>query len=305
MFPRHFLTLMDLSAAELSMLMARATELKTLLHQGICYEPLKNRTLAMVFEKSSTRTRVSFETAMTQFGGNAIFLSSQNTQLGRGEPIEDMARVLSGMVDGIMVRTFAHDNVERFAQYSKVPVINGLTDAHHPCQLLADLFTFIELRGPIQGRRVAWIGDGNNVCQSYIQAAELFDFQLAIATPPGYEPDAQLMAIAGKRVTLSHDPLSAVAEADLVSTDVWASMGQEAEQVVRLEIFKPYQVNSVLMAYARPSALFMHCLPAHRGEEVSAEVIEGSQSVVWQQAENRLHTQKALLEFLLINCKKN
>jgi len=305
MFPRHFLTLMDLSAHELQTLIARAIELKAMLRQGICYEPLKNRTLAMVFEKSSTRTRVSFETAMTQFGGNAIFLSPQDTQLGRGEPIEDMARVLSRMVDGIMVRTFAHESVERFAHYSKVPVINGLTDACHPCQLLADLLTFIELRGSIQGKRIAWIGDGNNVCQSYIHAAYLFDFQLAIATPPGYEPDPQSITKAGARVTLSYDPVAAVKEADLISTDVWASMGQEAEQAVRVEIFKPYQVNATLMAHAKSDALFMHCLPAHRGEEVSAEVIEGSQSAVWQQAENRLHTQKALLEFLLINCKKN
>jgi ornithine carbamoyltransferase len=303
MFPRHFLTLMDLSAAELQTLMVRAIELKTMLRQGICYEPLKNRTLAMVFEKSSTRTRVSFETAMTQLGGNAIFLSPQDTQLGRGEPIEDMARVLSGMIDGIMVRTFAHANVERFAQYATIPVINGLTDEHHPCQLLADLLTFIELRGSIQGKKVAWIGDGNNVCQSYIQAAYLFDFQLAIATPPGYEPQTQL--ITDTRITLSHDPNIAIKQADLISTDVWASMGQEAEQAIRLEIFKPYQVNTQLMAQAQPNALFMHCLPAHRGEEVSAAVIDGPQSVVWQQAENRLHTQKALLEFLLINCKKN
>jgi ornithine carbamoyltransferase len=214
-----------------------------------------------------------------------------------------MARVLSGMIDGIMVRTFAHANVERFAQYATIPVINGLTDEHHPCQLLADLLTFIELRGSIQGKKVAWIGDGNNVCQSYIQAAYLFDFQLAIATPPGYEPQTQL--ITDTRITLSHDPNIAIKQADLISTDVWASMGQEAEQAIRLEIFKPYQVNTQLMAQAQPNALFMHCLPAHRGEEVSAAVIDGPQSVVWQQAENRLHTQKALLEFLLINCKKN
>jgi ornithine carbamoyltransferase len=296
---RHFLTLLDLSRDELDALIRRAIELKRLLREGVHYEPFHNRTLAMCFDKSSTRTRVSFEVAMAQFGGRAIFLSPRDTQLGRGEPVEDSARVLSRMVDCIMVRTFAHATVERFAAYSSVPVINALTDLHHPCQLLADLQTFYELRGSPKGRLFAWIGDGNNMCNSYIHAAAQCGFHLNIACPEGYDPDASLLETHAAQVTLTRDPLAAARDADLVTTDVWASMGQEEEQAARAAHFAPYQVNDALMAQAKPDALFLHCLPAHRGEEVSAPVIDGPQSVVWEQAENRLHSQKALLEFLI------
>lgn len=299
---RHFLTSLDLSKEELQALINRAIALKKM-PVNSNYEPLKNRVLAMIFEKSSTRTRVSFEVAMSQFGGSAIFLSPQDTQLGRGEPVEDMARVLSGMVDCVMIRTFKQETLERFARYATVPVINALTDTCHPCQLLADIQTFAEHRGDIQGKKVAWIGDGNNMCHSYIHAARQFDFRLAIATPANYQPDPTIVAGSKEWVTLSTDPEEAIADADLVSTDVWASMGQEQEQVTRLKIFKSFQVNKKLMVLAKPDALFMHCLPAHRGEEVSAEVIDGPQSVVWDQASNRLHSQKALLEFLMLNAK--
>ncbi len=296
MASRHFLSLMDLSKDESQQLIARAIELKA---QKSVYEPLKNKVAAMVFEKSSTRTRVSFETAMAQCGGSAIFLSPRDTQLGRGEPIEDMARVLSSMVDCIIVRTHAHENIEKFAEYSIKPVINALTDMHHPCQLLADVQTYVEHRGSIQGKKVAWIGDGNNMCHSYMEAAHQFDFELVIAHPVGYEPDADLLKKFKDHVRLSNNPQEAVKNADLISTDVWASMGQEQEQTQRAEIFAAYQVNSQLMSLAKSDALFMHCLPAHRGEEVTADVIDGNQSVVWNQAGNRLHSQKALLEFLL------
>jgi len=297
--PRHFLTLLDLSGDELRTLLKRATELKLQQRQGTAYEPLKNKVLAMVFEKSSTRTRVSFETGMIQFGGSAIFLSPRDTQLGRGEPITDSARVLSRMVDIIMVRTFAHDTLEEFAANSRVPVINGLTDYVHPCQLLADMQTWIEQRGDIRGKTAAWIGDGNNMCHSYINAARQLDFHLHIACPDGYQPDPSLVKLAGSHVTLFESPDQAVTDADLVVTDVWASMGQEAESDQREQAFAGYQVNEKLMSLAAGDALFMHCLPAHRGEEVSAGVIDGNQSVVWDEAENRLHAQKALLEFLL------
>lgn len=298
---RHFLTLLDLSKSELHGLIARAQELKNQVRRGESYTPLKNRVLAMIFEKSSTRTRVSFEVAMNQFGGNAIFLSSNDTQLGRGEPVEDTAKVISRMVDCVMIRTFSHEKVEKFAQNSKVPVINALTDMFHPCQVLADIQTFVEHRGSIQGKKVAWVGDGNNMCHTYIHAAQQFDFQLAIASPLGYEPNETLLNSAKEHVTVSKEPAEAVHDADLVCTDVWASMGQEGEQAKRKRIFQPYQVNSQLMALAKPDALFMHCLPAHRGEEVTAEIIDGTKSVVWEEAENRLHSQKALLEFLLVN----
>jgi len=298
--PRHFLTLPDLSGAEARALLERAIGLKRMHTDGIAYTPLRERTLAMVFEKSSTRTRVSFEAGMVQLGGHAIFLSPRDTQLGRGEPVEDSARVLSRMVDAIMIRTFAHETLERFAAHSQVPVINGLTDRFHPCQLLADMQTYLEHRGPIQGRRVAFVGDGNNMCNSYINAARLFDFQLAVACPAGFEPDAGVLAAADGRCTVLHDPHEAAAGADLVVTDVWASMGQESEQAEREAMFQTYQVDAALMARAHKDALFMHCLPAHRGEEVTAEVIDGPQSVVWDEAENRLHAQKALLELLLL-----
>lgn len=297
---RHFLNLGDLSTAELRALLNRAIELKAMRRNGEVYEPLKGKVMGMVFEKSSTRTRVSFEAGMAQFGGHAIFLSPRDTQLGRGEPIEDTARVLSSMVDVVMIRTFEHDKIERFAKFSSVPVINGLTDDFHPCQLLADIQTYFEARGDIAGKTVAWVGDGNNMSQSYINAAVLFDFKLNLAVPHGYEPSEALLKEAGDRVTLVRDPRDAVRNADLVTTDVWTSMGLEDEQEERRRDLAGYQVNGELMKLAKPDAVFMHCLPAHRGEEVSAEVIDGPQSVVWQQAENRLHAQKALLEFLLV-----
>lgn len=295
---RHFLTLKDLSANELKQLIQRAIELKAMHKAGQLYEPLKNKVLAMIFEKSSTRTRVSFESAMLQFGGGSIFLSPDDTQLGRGEPIEDSARVISSMVDAVMIRTFEHSKIERFAQFSSVPVINALTDDYHPCQLLADIQTYVEQRGDIAGKTVAWIGDGNNMCHSYINAAELFGFKLTIATPPGYEPKPDIVAETKAELALYHQPEQAVRNADLIVTDVWASMGQEEEQRKRAQAFAAFQVNDALMQLAAPDALFMHCLPAHRGEEVTASVIDGPQSVVWQEAENRLHAQKALLEFL-------
>lgn len=296
---RHFLTLLDLSPEELNWLIERAIELKQMHKRGEVYEPLKNRVLGMIFEKSSTRTRVSFEAGMAQLGGHAIFLSPRDTQLGRGEPVEDSARVLSRMVDVVMIRTFEHEIVERFSAFSQVPVINALTNDFHPCQLLADIQTYVEHRGSIQGKTVAWVGDGNNMCQSYINAAQQFDFNLRIATPEGYEPSQFLVEEAGGRVSLFRNPEDAVKGADLVATDVWASMGQEDEQAERLRIFRPYQVSRALLDKAAPDVLFMHCLPAHRGEEVAEDLLDDPRSVVWDEAENRLHAQKALLEFLL------
>lgn len=297
---RHFLTLTDLSSDELKALIQRAIELKAMHRKGEIYEPLKNKVLAMIFDKSSTRTRVSFEAGMAHFGGHAIFLSPRDTQLGRGEPIEDSARVLSSMADCIMVRTFEHKKAERLAEYSSVPVINGLTDDVHPCQLLADMQTYIEHRGNIQGRTVTWVGDGNNMCHSYMHAAKMLDFKLNITCPQGYEPSEIFMKETADHIELISDPIIACSQADMVVTDVWASMGQEEEQAQRIEVFKPYQVSARLMKVAKSDALFMHCLPAHRGEEVTADIIDGSQSVVWDEAENRLHAQKALLEFLLV-----
>lgn len=299
MSTRHFLTLLDYNSDELRALLARAIELKQLLKNGDSHTPLQNKTLAMIFEKSSTRTRVSFETGMVQLGGHALFLSPRDTQLGRGEPIEDSARVLSRMVDGIMIRTFEHENVEKFAAHSSVPVINGLTDLYHPCQLLADMQTWFEKRGDIKGATVAWIGDGNNMCHSYINAATQLDFQLNIACPETYSPNAEIVKKAKDQIMITHDASAAVENADLIVTDVWASMGQEKEQNERKEVFQTFQVNNKLLSVANKDALFMHCLPAHRGEEVTAEVIDGPQSVVWDEAENRLHAQKALLENLM------
>ncbi len=299
MNPKHFLTLLDLSAAELQQLVRRAIELKALNRAGTIHEPFKHKVLAMVFEKSSTRTRMSFEVGMAQLGGHAIFLSPRDTQLGRGEAIEDTARVLSRMADVIMIRTFEHEKIERFAEYSSVPVINALTDLYHPCQLLADMQTYHEQRGDISGKTVAWIGDGNNMCHSYINAARQFDFTLKIACPEGYLPEPDILAAGGKNAVLADTALAAADGADLVVTDVWASMGQEEEQAKREKAFADYQVDSNLMQAAAADALFMHCLPAHRGEEVTADVIDGPQSVVWDEAENRLHAQKALLEILL------
>ena len=296
---RHFLTLLDFSSEELRALLARAIELKDLSSQGKPHTPLQNKTLAMIFEKSSTRTRVSFEAGMIQLGGQALFLSPRDTQFGRGEPIEDSARVLSRMVDGVMVRTFDHANIVIFAENSTVPVINGLTDLYHPCQLLADIQTWLEYRGEIKGATVAWVGDGNNMCHSYINAARQFDFHLNIACPELYQPDNSIVAQAMEKVTITHDPNAAVKNADLVVTDVWASMGQEEEKLERQKIFEPFQVNKALLSHANKDALFMHCLPAHRGEEVTEEILNGPQSAVWDEAENRLHAQKALLEFLM------
>jgi len=297
---RHFLTLQDLTPDELHKVIDSAIALKKA-HRDSRQQPvLAGKVLAMIFEKSSTRTRVSFEAGMAQLGGSALFLSPTDTQLGRGEPIEDSARVISRMADLVMIRTFGHDKIERFAEYSDVPVINALTDSFHPCQLLADVQTYVEQRGSIQGKTVAWIGDGNNMCHSWINAAMQFDFQLRIACPVGYEPDAQLVENAGGRVLLTDDPIIAASGADLVTTDVFASMGQETEQQTRLKLFEGFQVNHQLMANAADNALFMHCLPAHRGEEVSAELLEDKKiSVVWDEAENRLHAQKALMLFLL------
>jgi ornithine carbamoyltransferase len=289
-----------LSTDECNHIIQSAIALKTAHKEGRQARIFDGKVLGMIFEKSSTRTRVSFEAGMAQLGGSALFLSSNDLQMGRDEPVEDTARVISRMVDLIMIRTFAHDKIERFAKYSKVPVINALTDDYHPCQILADIQTYVEHRGSIQGQTVAWIGDGNNVCHSWINAAITLDFKLNIACPEGYEPNATLVAEAGDRVTLTRSPVEAAAGAQLVTTDVYASMGQESEAKARLEQFSGFQVNHQLMSYAADDALFMHCLPAHRNEEVSEELLEDeSISVVWDEAENRLHAQKALMIFLL------
>jgi len=296
---RHFLSVLDLTSDEHRSLIAHAIDVKQKLKQGISHNPLNGKLLAMIFEKSSTRTRVSFEAGMYQLGGHAIFMSPRDSHLGRGEPIEDSARVISSMVDGILIRTFGHDRIETLAQHSCVPVINGLSDLLHPCQLLADMQTWFEQRGDIAGASVAWIGDGNNMCHSYINAAIRLGFDLRIACPPGHEPDSDLLQSGGDRISLHETTLDAARGADLVVTDVWASMGQEQEQEQRLQTFAAYQVNKQVMQQAHSDALFMHCLPAHRDEEVTSEVLESEQSVVWQEAENRLHAQKALLEFLI------
>jgi ornithine carbamoyltransferase len=299
MSARHFLSLKDCTPDELVSLIRRGIELKDLRNRGVLFEPLKNRVLGMIFEKASTRTRVSFEAGMIQLGGQAIFLSPRDTQLGRGEPIGDAAIVMSRMLDAVMIRTFAHSNLTEFAAHSRVPVINGLSDDLHPCQLLADMQTFLEHRGSIAGKTVAWIGDGNNMCNSYMEAAQQFDFQLRVACPESYEPNAGFLAQAGDRVQIVRDPREAVAGAHLVSTDVWASMGQEEEIAERLKLFKPYQVNRELLDTAAEDVLFLHCLPAHRGEEISEDLLDDPRSAAWDQAENRLHVQKALLEFLV------
>ena len=299
MSARHFLSLMDYSPEELSSILRRGIELKSLRDRGVLFEPLKGRVLGMIFEKSSTRTRLSFEVGMIQLGGQAVFLSPRDTQLGRGESIADCARVMSRMLDAVMIRTYAHSNLTEFAAHSHVPVINGLSDDLHPCQLLADMQTFIEHRGAIQGKTVAWIGDGNNMCNSYLEAAVQFDFNLRIACPEGFEPNPAFIALAGARATIVRDPREAVAGAHLVSTDVWTSMGQEEETARRLALFAPYQVTRELLDLAAPEVLFMHCLPAHRGEEISIDVLDDPRAVAWDQAENRLHAQKALLEFLV------
>lgn len=299
MSARHFLTLMDLSKPELHALIARASELRQMQHAGEVYQPFVGRTLGMIFEKSSTRTRISFETGMGQFGGHAIFLSPRDTQLGRGEPIEDSARVISSMVDIIMIRTFEHSIVEKFAEYSSVPIINALTDDFHPCQLLADIQTFNEHRGSIAGKTVTWVGDGNNMCSSFMEAAHQFDFELRITTPYGFEPNIDLVKKYSHCVSLVEDVNEAVKGSHLIATDVWASMGQEQEQNTRAKRFSHYQVSRSLLDRADPDVLFMHCLPAHRGEEISYDLLDDPRAVVWDEAENRLHAQKALMEFLL------
>lgn len=298
---RHFLQFNDFSRDEYDYLLARTAQLKQQQKAGQAHPVLRGKVLAMIFEKSSTRTRVSFEAGMHQLGGHAMYLNSRDTQLGRGEPIEDVARVIASMTDIVMIRTFGQEIVERFAAYSKVPVINGLTNEYHPCQVLADIFTFIEQRGSIQGKTVAWVGDSNNVCRTWLQAAKLLGFKVNVSTPPAYALSPEvLFSVGAAHVAQFADPALAVQGADLVTTDVWTSMGFEAENEQRLRDFTPWQVNEALMAQAAPHALFMHCLPAHRGEEVSAAVIDGQQSVVWDEAENRLHTQKAVIEYLLL-----
>ena len=299
MSARHFLSLMDFTADELLGVIRRGIELKDLRNRGVLFEPLKNRVLGMIFEKASTRTRLSFEAGMIQLGGQAIFLSPRDTQLGRGEPIADSAIVMSRMLDAVMIRTHHHSILTEFAANSRVPVINALSDESHPCQLLADMQTFLEQRGAIKGKTVAWIGDGNNMCNSYIEAAIQFDFQLRVACPEGYEPNAEFVALAGDRVTIVRDPREAVRGAHLVSTDVWTSLGQEDETARRMALFAPYQVTRELLDLAAEDVLFMHCLPAHRGEEISHDVLDDPRAVAWAQAENRLHAQKALLEFLV------
>jgi ornithine carbamoyltransferase len=299
---RDLLTILDLSREEIVALLARARELKALHYQGRNPTPLTGKTVAMIFDKPSTRTRVSFETGIAQLGGSSIYLAPGQTQMSRNEPVADTARVLSRYVDGVVVRTFAQETVEELARHSTIPVINGLTDTHHPCQVLSDLMTMQERFGDLTNLKVAWLGDGNNMANSWITAAMHLDFALHLACPPDYGPDAALLSQAqqqGARVYLGHDPKEAVAGAQVINTDVWASMGQESEAAARRQVFQPYQVNSNLMKLAAPEAIVLHCLPAHRGEEITTEVLDGPQSAAWDQAENRLHFQKALLEWLL------
>ena len=301
---KHYLQFADFTAAEYAYLFERAALIKGKFKAYEKHHSLSDRTLAMIFEKASTRTRVSFEAGMYQLGGSVVNLTSGDSQLGRSEPIEDTARVISRMVDIVMIRTFEQARIEQFAAHSRVPVINGLTNEYHPCQILADIFTYIEHRGPIQGKTVAWIGDGNNMANTWAQAAALLGFTLRVSTPRGYEVDSQLAALDGnggsKGWQSFADPMKACEGADLVTTDVWTSMGYEAENEARKKAFADWCVDADMMAAARPDALFMHCLPAHRGEEVTAEVIDGPQSVVWDEAENRMHVQKALMEYLLL-----
>jgi len=303
---RDFISMNDLSGEEIIDVLELAAELKLRQKKGIPTPILKGKTLAMIFSKNSTRTRVSFEVGMVQLGGYPLFITASDSQISRGEPIADTARVLSRMVDGIMIRTYSHSEVEELARYADVPVINGLTDYEHPCQILADLLTIKEHKGQLQGLKVAWVGDGNNVCHSLMLGAAKVGMEVAVATPEGYEPDSKISYLTqkeaskwGTKVTLTHDPEEAVAGADVVVTDVWASMGQEDQALERIKIFKPFQVNNELVSLAKPDFLFLHCLPAHRGEEVTAEVIEGKHSVVFEEAENRLHAQKAILTLLL------
>ncbi len=298
---RHYLQFTDLNADEYAYLFRRAAQIKAKFKRYEKHQTLADRTLAMIFEKASTRTRVSFEAGMYQLGGTVVNLTAQGSQLGRSEPIEDTARVISRMVDLVMIRTFEQERIERFAEFSRVPVINGLTNEYHPCQIVADIFTYIEHRGAIQGKTVAWVGDGNNMANTWLQAAKLLGFTVHVSTPSGYDIDSTIPGVElGDHVKFFKTPHEACAGADLVTTDVWTSMGWEAEDAARQAAFADWCVDSEMMACAKPDALFMHCLPAHRGEEVSAEVIDGSQSVVWDEAENRMHGQKALMEFLLL-----
>jgi ornithine carbamoyltransferase len=298
---KHFLQFKDLSLAEFEHVFQRTRWIKEQFKGYKTYHPLHDRTLVMIFEKASTRTRLSFEAGMQQLGGSAIYLNTRDSQLGRGEPVEDAAEVISRMSDLVMIRTYEQEIIERFAGHSRVPVINGLTNEYHPCQIMADIYTFIERRGPIKGRTVAWIGDSNNVCNTWLQAAEVFDFNVHVSTPPGYEVEPERAGLYGTdHYEEFADPMEAARDADLVTTDVWTSMGFEAENEERRRDFEDWQVDADMMKIARPDVLFMHCLPAHRGEEVAAEVIDGPQSVVWDEAENRLHTQKALMEYLLL-----
>jgi ornithine carbamoyltransferase len=299
--PRHFLQFKDLSRDEIDYVFARAKWIKDKFKRYETYHPLFDRTLVMIFEKASTRTRLSFEAGMFQLGGSAIYLNTRDSQLGRGEPVEDAAQVISRMSDVVMIRTFEQTIVERFAANSRVPVINGLTNEFHPCQILADIFTWIERHGSIQGKTVAWIGDTNNMCYTWLQAAELLDFKVHVSSPKGYEVDQGKANISGSaHYEQFADPMDAARGAHIITTDVWTSMGFEAENEARLRDFADYQVDADMMGVADKAAMFMHCLPAHRGEEVTAEVIDGPQSVVWDEAENRLHAQKALLEFLML-----
>ena len=298
---KHFLQFKDFTREEFDYVFERTRWIKNQFKSYQKYWPLEDRTLVMIFEKASTRTRLSFEAGMHQLGGSAIYLNTRDSQLGRGEPVEDAAQVISRMSDIVMIRTFEQAIIERFAANSRVPVINGLTNEYHPCQILADIFTFFEHRGSIQGKTVAWVGDGNNMCHTWLQAAQVLDFKVHVSTPPGYACQADLIAgVDAAHYQVFADPIEACRGADLVTTDVWTSMGYEAENEVRMQAFADWCVDAEMMRVASPQALFMHCLPAHRGEEVTAEVIDGPQSVVWDEAENRLHVQKALMEYLLL-----
>jgi ornithine carbamoyltransferase len=298
---RHYLQFKDFAREEYEYLFERTRWIKDMFKRYVPYQPLRDRTLAMVFEKHSTRTRVSFEAGMHQLGGTVITLMTRDTQMGRGEPIEDVARVISRMVDIVMIRTFEQAIIERFSEHSRVPVVNGLTNEYHPCQILGDIYTYLEQRGSIRGKTVAWIGDSNNVCNTWLQAAEVFDFNVHVSTPPGYEVEPERAGLYGTdHYEEFEDPMKAAKGADLITTDVWTSMGDEAESAERKRDFEAWQVDKPMMRAAKKDALFMHCLPAHRGEEVAADIIDGPQSVVWEEAENRLHVQKALMEYLLL-----
>jgi len=300
---KDFLSVYDLNQADFVIIFEKAYRLKKMLREGIPYIPLSGKTLGMIFDKSSTRTRISFEVGIYQLGGTALFLSSRDTQLGRGENISDTARVMSRYLDAVVIRTYSQAFVEEFAKFATIPVINGLTDREHPCQILSDLFTIMEKKGNCEGLKVAYVGDGNNVANSWIDAAARIPFQLSLACPENYEPDAEILARGRKEarleISLHRDPLDAVLNADVIYTDVWTSMGQESEREERTSVFKAYQINNTMLAHAREDVIIMHCLPAHRGEEITDEVIDGPHSVVIDQAENRLHVQKAIMEILM------